>query len=267
MSNSNCCFLTFIQISQEAGKVHLISLKGLKECHTIIASQFYPFLITLPKVLPSMTYFHHSAMKSKGLSLLESLALLEGSQKDFLGYSFPISVCICAQSYVHMWTLRLHGQQPTRLLCPQNFPGKNAGVVAISFSRGSFRPRDQTHVSCIGRQILYHCATWEAPLPPDLRTCKNQHWYLEPFSPQALMRVQFTFLCSKWFIPQVTQSYEIWIVMSFYSTCGGGLVTKSCLTLVTSWTVARQTPLSMEFPRQEYSWNTTGSGYSTCVCI
>ena len=31
--------------------------------------------------------------------------------------------------------------------------------VAISFSRGSFRPRDQTHiscVSCIGRRILYH---------------------------------------------------------------------------------------------------------------
>ena len=37
--------------------------------------------------------------------------------------------------------------------------------VAISFSRGSSRPRDQTHVSCIsciGGQILYHCATWEA---------------------------------------------------------------------------------------------------------
>ena len=305
MSNSNCCFLTFIRISQEAGKVHLISLKGLKECHTIITSlllshfsrvrlcatpqtaahqaplslgfsrqerqsglpfpspmhesekwkwshsvmsdslqphglqptrllrpwdfpgkstgvgchcllqitsQFYPFLITLPKVLPSMTYFHHSTMKSKGLSLLESLALLEGSQKDFLGYSFPISVCICAQSYMHIWTLWLHGQQPTRLLCPQNFPGKNAGVVAISFSRGSSRPRDQTQVSCTGRQNLYHCATWEAPPSPDLRTCKNQHWYLEPFSPQALMRIQFTFLCSKWFIPQVTQSHDIWIV-------------------------------------------------------
>ena len=27
--------------------------------------------------------------------------------------------------------------------------------VAISFSRGSSQPRDQTHVSCIGRQILY----------------------------------------------------------------------------------------------------------------
>ena len=35
--------------------------------------------------------------------------------------------------------------------------------VAISSSRGSSLPRDQTHVSCIGRQVLYHCATWEAP--------------------------------------------------------------------------------------------------------
>ena len=33
---------------------------------------------------------------------------------------------------------------------------------------------------------------------------------------------------------------------------GGGLVNKSCLTLVIPWTVARQTPLSMGFSRQEY---------------
>ena len=32
----------------------------------------------------------------------------------------------------------------------------------------------------------------------------------------------------------------------------GGLVSKSCLTPVTPWTVARQAPLSMGFPRQEY---------------
>ena len=30
--------------------------------------------------------------------------------------------------------------------------------VAISFSRGSIWPRDQTCISCIGRQILYHWA-------------------------------------------------------------------------------------------------------------
>ena len=34
--------------------------------------------------------------------------------------------------------------------------------VAISSSRGFFQPRNQTHVSCIGRRILYHCITWEA---------------------------------------------------------------------------------------------------------
>ena len=33
---------------------------------------------------------------------------------------------------------------------------------------------------------------------------------------------------------------------------GGGLVTKSCLTLATPWTVACQAPLSMGFSRQEY---------------
>ena len=36
--------------------------------------------------------------------------------------------------------------------------------VAISSSRGSSQPRDWTQVSCVsgtGRQILYHCATWE----------------------------------------------------------------------------------------------------------
>ena len=34
--------------------------------------------------------------------------------------------------------------------------------VAISYSRGSSWPRDQTQVSCIGRRILYHWATGEA---------------------------------------------------------------------------------------------------------
>ena len=32
--------------------------------------------------------------------------------------------------------------QPSSLLCPWDFPGKNTGVVAISFSRGSSQTRD-----------------------------------------------------------------------------------------------------------------------------
>ena len=38
--------------------------------------------------------------------------------------------------------------------------------VAMPSFRGSFQPRDQTLVSCVscsGRWIFYHCATWEAP--------------------------------------------------------------------------------------------------------
>ena len=41
--------------------------------------------------------------------------------------------------------------------------------VAIASSRGSSCPRDGTHVSCIGRQILYHCVTWEVPHPARAR--------------------------------------------------------------------------------------------------
>ena len=46
------------------------------------------------------------------------------------------------------------------------FLGRILEWVAISFSKGSFRPRDwawvSTSVSCIGRQISYHQATWKA---------------------------------------------------------------------------------------------------------
>ena len=41
--------------------------------------------------------------------------------------------------------------------------------VAISFSRRSSRPRDQTHISCIGRWIHYHWATWEVPAEKSCR--------------------------------------------------------------------------------------------------
>ena len=43
------------------------------------------------------------------------------------------------------------------------------------------------------------------------------------------------------------------LLFVLYEKCGGGgLVAKSCLTLVTPWTVACQASLSMGFSRQEY---------------
>ena len=46
--------------------------------------------------------------------------------------------------------------------------------VAISSSRGTSQPRDQTHISCIsciGRWILYHWDTWKAHI--DLQVLSN----------------------------------------------------------------------------------------------
>ena len=48
----------------------------------------------------------------------------------------------------------VHGISQARIL----------GWIAISFSRGFSRPRNQTQVSHIGKQSLYHCAIREAHL-------------------------------------------------------------------------------------------------------
>ena len=57
--------------------------------------------------------------------------------------------------------------------------------VATSFSRGPSQPRDQTQVSCIshiGRQILYHCATWEACSILQIPKPMNIHRHLKSHS-------------------------------------------------------------------------------------
>ena len=82
-----------------------------------------------------------------------------------------LCVCVWVSEWVSEWVQSLptlldpmdcsppgssvHGLLQTRIL----------GWVAISSSRGSSQPRDQTRVlsaSRIGRQTLYHCATWVA---------------------------------------------------------------------------------------------------------
>ena len=80
----------------------------------------------------------------------------EGFSKcDFYG-------CCCLVAKSCPTLLRPHGLYPASILCLWDFPGKKTGGVAISFSRGSSQPRDQTWVSWFGRWILYHWATREA---------------------------------------------------------------------------------------------------------
>ena len=57
---------------------------------------------------------------------------------------------------------------------PWDLPCRILEWVAISFSRGSSRPRDRTQISCTGREILYYGATWE----PSCQCWKHKrHWF------------------------------------------------------------------------------------------
>ena len=58
---------------------------------------------------------------------------------------------LCNSTYCSLPGSSVHGISQARIL----------EWVVISFSKGSSRPRDWTCVFCLGRQILYHLATWE----------------------------------------------------------------------------------------------------------
>ena len=72
-------------------------------------------------------------------------------------------VCVCAQlcpTLCNTMDCSLPGSSVYR-----TFQARILKLVAISYSRGSSRPRDWTHVSCIsciGRQILNYWVAWEA---------------------------------------------------------------------------------------------------------
>ena len=74
------------------------------------------------------------------------------------------SLCYCARP-VSSDSFQSRGPEPTTLLCPWNFPGKNTGVGCHFLLQGFFLTQDPTWVSwisCIGRGVLYSCATWES---------------------------------------------------------------------------------------------------------
>ena len=70
-------------------------------------------------------------------------------------------------------TLRLHRLQPTRLPVRGIPQARIPEWVALSSSRGSSRPRDQTRVSyvaCVGSGFFTTGASWEALLCLELET-------------------------------------------------------------------------------------------------
>ena len=72
------------------------------------------------------------------------------------------SVCVrvCARAHTLNCVRLFMTPLPIALRAPQSV--EFSRQVVISYSRGSTRLRDWTHISCIGRRIHYHCVTWEA---------------------------------------------------------------------------------------------------------
>ena len=67
--------------------------------------------------------------------------------------------CVCS---VMSDSLRPHGPQPTRLLCPWNFPGKNTGLGCHFFLQGIFLTLGSNlHLLC-----LLHWQAHSLPLAP-----------------------------------------------------------------------------------------------------
>ena len=91
-----------------------------------------------------------------------------------------VCVCVCVRAHTHtrapvqsLSRVRLFATTWTDCTPPVSsvhgiFQARILDWAAISYSRESPQARDgscDAGVFCIGRQILYHCATWETPIP------------------------------------------------------------------------------------------------------
>ena len=76
-------------------------------------------------------------------------------------------MCVCVYS-VMSDSLKPHGLQPARLLCPWNFPGENTGVGCYFLLQGIFLTQGlNPHLLC-----LLHCIFFTTEPPGTLGSCK-----------------------------------------------------------------------------------------------
>ena len=76
--------------------------------------------------------------------------------------------CECVSMFSHVWLFATMWTVTHQFLCPWNFPGKNIAMVATSYSGGSSRPRNQTHIfhiSWIADRFFTHWAKLGSPQP------------------------------------------------------------------------------------------------------
>ena len=106
-------------------------------------------------IILSYTFWNGSGFNDWSSSVSESSMLWANSVVNF---------CLCAQLCLSLCDPTDYS--PAGSSVHGIFQARTPEGVAISYSRGTAQPRDWTQVSwvsCIGRWILYHCTTCEAP--------------------------------------------------------------------------------------------------------
>ena len=94
-----------------------------------------------------------------------------------LGNSPPNTItctCACPAARSSPTLCNPMDYRPPASSVPVIFQTRILEWVAISYSSRSSWPRDRTWVSCIGRRILYHWATWEAQIQSHTHTKKKK---------------------------------------------------------------------------------------------
>ena len=95
--------------------------------------------------------------------------------------------------------------------------------VAISYSRRSSQPRDQTCISCIGRWILYHQCTWDTPCQSILtRVNVNDTKPYNHISSYLKRHIQQPFLLLN-FLPQQEKLISFTCKEKYYLKSRGGI--------------------------------------------
>ena len=124
-----------------------------------------------------------------------------------------VCVCVCVNRSLgagsldtELWSTLFwaHGLKPTRAFCPWDFPGKNTGVGYHLFLHGLFPTQGSNSSHLLHRWILYHWATWAAPIgllhTPNKDT-KNEGFalWMQVNTSHNQIKVLLCFVHFKWF--------------------------------------------------------------------
>ena len=137
-SSSDCCFLTSTQISQEAGKVVWYShlLKNFPQFIVIHTVKGFSIVSKAEVDISADIFFSFMWVRAKRWA--ECLA--HGSLQ-MVTEAMKLKDTVCVSRSVVPNSLRPHGLQSTRFLCPCDFPGKDTFPSPGDLPNPGIQPR------------------------------------------------------------------------------------------------------------------------------